>query len=68
MEKFFAKHVIEPSERDALRMVHDRIEKALHKHKHMKGDKYLREMAEAYEMIGDFFEAKGMDAATFFED
>lgn len=67
MHKFFEKHTLEPDESDALRMIHDKVEKAQSKFKHSKGDKYLRELGEAYELMCDFFEVKGIDPDSYFE-
>lgn len=67
MEKFFAKYKPELDEGHAIGMVHDAIEKAYEKYRNQKGDKYLRDLAYAYEMICDFFESKGIDVDSFFE-
>lgn len=65
MERFFAKHTRIPDEGDAIRMVHDKVEDALYGLSHEKGDKYLRELASAYTLICDIFEAKGMDVNLY---
>lgn len=67
MEKFFAKHELSLDEGHAIGMIHDEVEKAYDKFRNQKGDKYLRDLAHAYEMICDLFEAKGIDIDSFFE-
>lgn len=67
MHKFFERHIITPDEGDALRLIHDKVEKAQDKFRTHKGDKYMRELYEAYDMICDFFEVKGIDSKSFFE-
>lgn len=67
MENFFDKYQITPDEGDAIRLIHDKVEKSYDKFRHAKGDKYLRELSEAYEMICDFFKVKGIDVDSFFE-
>ena len=67
MDKFFSKYKPELDEGHAIGMVHDAVEKAYEKYRTQKGDKYLRDLAQAYEMICDFFEAKGIDVNTLFE-
>lgn len=67
MEKFFHKYPVTPDEGDAIKIIHDKVETSHDKFRNAKGDKYLRDLAEAYEMICDFFEAKGIDVDAFFE-
>lgn len=68
MDKFFKKYHYEPRESDAIRMIHDYVQKSYDSHKHEKGDKYLKCLVDAYIMIEDFFESKGIDMTNFVED
>lgn len=68
MDRFFQKYHFTPDESDAIKMIHDKVESAQEKFDTSKGDKYLRDLSEAYEMICDFFKAKGIDVNSFFEE
>lgn len=67
MDRFFSKHKPELDEGHAITMISDSVDKAYEKYRTQKGDKYLRDLSQAYQMICDFFEAKGIDVNSFFE-
>lgn len=67
VDRFFQKYHFTPDESDAIKMIHDKVETSHDKFRNAKGDKYLRDLAEAYEMICDFFKVKGIDVDSFFE-
>lgn len=60
VRKFFEKHIDSLKEKDALKMIHKKAERA--EDLCEDGDpSYLKELAMAAEMIEDYFQVKGLD-------